>query len=123
MITAPAATGASKCPDYMHAAKAGSRVVLSSVDTLWHAEASLHWIQLAPTLTLILMQPNPQPKPNPNQASLHWWLPSGLSATHAAPCMWLAMRVVAATPPRERNKVKLLALLVSSAGSGSADAG
>jgi hypothetical protein len=25
------------------------------------------------------------------------------------------MRVVAATPPRERNKVKLLALLVSSA--------
>ena len=29
---------------------------------------------------------------------------------------WLSMRVVAATPPRERNKVKLLALLVSSAG-------
>jgi len=28
------------------------------------------------------------------------------------------MRVVAATPPRERNKVKLLALLVSSAGRG-----
>ena len=42
MITAPAATGASKCPDYMHAAKAGSRVVLSTVDTLWHAQASLH---------------------------------------------------------------------------------
>ena len=116
MITAPAATGASKCPDYMHAAKAGSRVVLSTVDTLWHAEASLHWIKIAPTLTLTL---SCYPNPNPNQASLHWWLPSGLSAAHAAPCMWLAMRVVAATPPRERNKVKLLALLVSSAGSGS----
>jgi len=33
------------------------------------------------------------------------------------------MRVVAATPPRERNKVKLLALLVSSAGSGTAATG
>eukprot|EP00964_Phaeocystis_antarctica_P075961 scaffold46953_cov62-Phaeocystis_antarctica.AAC.3 len=54
VITAPAATGASKCPDYMHAAKAGSRVALSTVDTLWHAEASLHWIKLAPTLTLTL---------------------------------------------------------------------
>ena len=55
MITAPAATSSSKCPDYMHAAKAlGSRVALSTVDTLWHAEVSLHWIKLAPTLTLIL---------------------------------------------------------------------
>ena len=44
-----------------------------------------------------------------------------LNPYHPAPVTrWLAMRVVAATPPRERNKVKLLALLVSSAESGSA---
>ena len=37
----PGVTSASQCPDYAHAAKAaGSRVVLSSVDTLWRAEAS-----------------------------------------------------------------------------------
>lgn len=91
VITARGASSSLKCPDYMNAVKAGSRVVLATVDTLWHAKTSLHW-----------------------------WLPSGLSAAHAAPCMWLGLRIVAATPPRERNKVKLLALLVSSAGNGSA---
>ena len=43
LITASAAPGSSQCPDYAHATKApGSRVVLSTVDTLWHAQASLH---------------------------------------------------------------------------------
>ena len=84
LVTVPAATSSSSCPDYARAAKAGSRVVLSTVDTLWAAKASLHW-----------------------------WLPTGLSAAHAAPCMWLAMRVVNAEPPRQEHKVKLLALLVS----------
>ena len=43
LITAPAAPGSSQCPDYAHAAKApGSRLALSTVDTLWHAQASLH---------------------------------------------------------------------------------
>ena len=40
-VTSSAVTSGSQCPDYAHAAKApGSRVVLSTVDTLWHAEAS-----------------------------------------------------------------------------------
>ena len=41
VITEPTDTISSKCPAYVHADKAGSRVALSTVDTLWHAEASL----------------------------------------------------------------------------------